>query len=426
MKKKNWYPLDNAAKIFPAVYGSERPYNFSFSAIMSEPVDKEVLNLAVNNILVRVPTFKTKLKRGLFWYYLENNKKPFVVKSEPENFLGLIDFKQNNDYLFAVYYRDRKITVVCFHALTDGNGMLEVFKEILLEYCRLSGKAVDAHGQIKTNVAPETFNERVDNYVKHYKKTNFKIKRLKNIAHSDGTPFGYDGFGLITATLSITELKQVLKEKGVTITEYFTGIYLYLFYKVYIKKINVKKNNVVILVPVNLRKKYDDNESLRNFTLFARIDHAFTKELSLDECITIASNKIREGSSDEVISTLNYNNVKLEKNILMKLCPLFIKDIAMKIAYHFVGENYQSGDMSNVGKVVLPEELEKYVDDMYFCISGSKTSKQLIGSIGYKDKINVTFTRYFIENDFERNFIKVLTDAGLKVTVRSNYWEKKL
>ena len=65
MKKRNWYPLDNAAKIFPAVFSEKRPYNFSFSAILSEKVVPEVLNGAVNNVLARVPTFKTKLKRGV-------------------------------------------------------------------------------------------------------------------------------------------------------------------------------------------------------------------------------------------------------------------------------------------------------------------------------------------------------------------------
>lgn len=425
MKKKNWYRLDNAAKLFPAVCGDERPYNFSFSAIMSENVDKEILSVAVNNILLRVPTFKTKLKRGLFWYYLENNKRPFIVKEEPENYLALIDFKQNNDYLFTVFYRERKISVVCFHALSDATGMLEVFKEILLEYCHLMGKPVDGHGQIKTSSNPETLDERDDNYVKNYKKTNYKIKRLKNIAKPEGTPFGYDGFGLITATIDMNSLKAVAKEKSVTITEYLTGIYLYVFYQNYVKGLNTKKKNVVILVPVNMRNKYY-TESVRNYSLFVRVSHVFEEDTTLDECIKIAAQNMRHGLSDEVLDTHNYNNVKLEKNILMKLCPLFIKDFVMKIAYNFVGENYQSGDMSNVGKVVLPPELETCVDDLYFTISGSKTSKQLIGIVGYKDKIHLSFTRYFIENVFERDFVKILNDAGLKITIHSNYWEKKL
>ena len=134
MKRKNWYPLDNAAKLYPAVSNARRPYQFFFSALMAEEVKKESLELAVNRILARVPTFRTRLKKGIFWYYLEENNLPFLVREEPADFLGYRDARENNDYLFSVYYRANKITLVCFHALSDGGGAMSVFQEILFEY----------------------------------------------------------------------------------------------------------------------------------------------------------------------------------------------------------------------------------------------------------------------------------------------------
>ncbi len=425
MKKKNWYPLDNAAKIFPAVYSEKRPYNFCFSAILTENVNVEKLNKAINNILDRVPTFKTKLKRGLFWYYLERNKKSFIAQEEPADYLSLIDFAENNDYLFKVYYRERKISIVSFHALSDGNGVLYVFKEILLEYAVLCGKKVDTEGKIKTAEAPETYEEINDNYVSNYKKTKIKSKRIKNIAHSDGTPFEYDGFALLTLSAEVEQFKSISKQYNATITEYLAGLYLYDFFVTYIKNKNVKDKTVVLLVPVNMRKKHV-SQSVRNYSLFVRVVHDFSNEISLEECIETAKEQIKKGSKQEVLDAINAANVRLEKNILMKITPLFLKDFAMKIVYHFVGENYQSGDLSNVGVVDLPECLKKFVQDMYFSISASHTSKQLLGVLSYNGKINLTFTRNFVENDFERFFIKELTDNGIKLTVQSNYWEKKL
>lgn len=87
-----------------------------FRQLMAEEVKKESLELAVNRILARVPTFRTRLKKGIFWYYLEENKLPFPVREEPADFLGYRDARENNDYLFSVYYRANKITLVCFHA----------------------------------------------------------------------------------------------------------------------------------------------------------------------------------------------------------------------------------------------------------------------------------------------------------------------
>ena len=425
MKKNNWYSLDNAAKIFPAVCSEKRPYNFCFSAILTENVDVEKLNRAINNILDRVPTFKTKLKRGLFWYYLERNKRPFVVQEEPADYLSLIDFSENNGYLFKVFYREKKVSIVSFHALSDGNGVLYVFKEILLEYIILCGKKIDTEGKIKTAEAPESCEEVNDNYVRNYKKTKIKSKRIKNIAHSDGTPFDYDGFALLTLSAEVDQIKQIAKKYNATITEYLAGVYLYNFYLTYIKDKNAKNKTVVLLIPVNMRNKHN-SQSLRNYSLFVRVVHDFTKELSLEECICTAAKQIKEGSKPEMLDAINASNVSLEKNIFMKITPLFIKDFVMKIAFYFVGENYQSGDLSNVGVVDLPEGLKEYVQDMHFSISASHTSKQLLGVLSYNGKINFTFTRNFVENDFERAFIKEFTDNGVKLTVQSNYWEKEL
>ena len=425
MKKRNWYPLDNAAKIFPAVYSEKRPYNFCFSAVLSEKVVPEKLNAAVNNILGRIPTFKTRLKRGVFWYYLEENKKPFRVEEEIPDYLGLIDFKANNDYLFKVYYREYKISLVCFHALTDGNGGLEVFKQILLEYFLLLGKKVNPDGLIKPKTTPDNYKERTDNYVSNYKKAKVRIKSPKNLAHSDGTAFDYEGFGLITATFRLDDLKAAAKNYGTTLTEYLAGVYLYAFFNTYLKGVNTKKKNVCILVPVDMRKKYN-SESLRNYSLFVRVQREYSENFTLEQCIASAVEQIRKGCDEKVLDSINHFNVSVEKNVFLKIVPLFLKDIVLRIGYYFQGENLQSGDLSNVGLVELPKDLKEFVKDVNFSISASHTSKQLVAAIGYDEKINVTFTRNFVENAFEREFISVLTQNGEAVVVKSNYWEKKL
>ena len=107
MKRKNWYPLDNAAKLYPAVSNARRPYQFFFSALMAEEVKKESLELAVNRILARVPTFRTRLKKGIFWYYLEENKLPFPVREEPADF-RLLPRQQDHAGVFSRAFRRRR------------------------------------------------------------------------------------------------------------------------------------------------------------------------------------------------------------------------------------------------------------------------------------------------------------------------------
>ncbi len=66
-----WMRLDNAAKIYPAA--KRRNWNnfFRMSATLAEPVDRAVLAAALDVTVRRFPSIAVRLRRGAFWYYLE-------------------------------------------------------------------------------------------------------------------------------------------------------------------------------------------------------------------------------------------------------------------------------------------------------------------------------------------------------------------
>lgn len=66
-----WMRLDNAAKIYPAA--KRRNWNnfFRLSATLTEPVDAAVLRSALDVTVRRFPSIAVRLRRGVFWYYLE-------------------------------------------------------------------------------------------------------------------------------------------------------------------------------------------------------------------------------------------------------------------------------------------------------------------------------------------------------------------
>ena len=94
---KKWYSLDNSSKIFPATTSDGRKNTFFLSAVLKEEVNKEILEQAVNEVLKRFPSFCVRLKRGMFWYYLEENTKPFKLTEENANFLETFDEKENKN-----------------------------------------------------------------------------------------------------------------------------------------------------------------------------------------------------------------------------------------------------------------------------------------------------------------------------------------
>ena len=422
MKRKTWYPLDNAGKIYPPVSNNRRPSTFSLVATLNEPVDKDILQKAVNQILERFVSFNVKLKRGIFWYYLEQNNKPFFVEEEPPFFLRFIEQNENNGYLFKVFYKENRITLTCFHALCDGTGALDVFKSLVYEYLVLIGKDINADDKIITCVTPYTLEETFDSFNEHDYKTKDKPTKEGDAFKTDGTNFKWDGCGITTGIISVDELKPECKKYGATITEYLSALYMYCLYHSFIKGKTVKNKNIKLLVPVNLRKWYPSH-TLRNFAMFVRLHHDFEEEITFEECIELCKTQLKEELTKEKLDAQIWSNVKTERNWLLKLVPLVIKDWVLKFAYRKVGDNLHTANVSNLGVVDLPESMRQYVKDISFIIGPSFSTKTHLTLISYNNRLTATFSRMMVENQTEKMFFRELSSRGIIAEVSSNYWE---
>lgn len=425
MKKREWYRLDNAAKIYPAISSSRRGSMFSLIAKMTEDVDKDTLNEAVNIILSRFPTIDVKLTRGVFWYYLEKNNKPFYVSEVKPFFLRFIEDEENNDYLFRVSYENKNIYLTMFHCLSDGSGAMDVFKAIIFEYLTLLGYDVKSEECVISVDSPFTNNEAIDNFLSEYNKDAHTNKKEANAFKTDGTNFDYDGMGIITGKVKTSDIKKLCEKYGVTITVYLSALYLYSFYQVYIRNKKEKNKLIKLLVPANMRKWYP-SKTVRNFALFIRPGFDFSKPVTFDELVRECAEQIKEGLTKENFDNLIYSNVKLEKNFFIKIIPLSLKDFVMRKVYDNVGDNLHTANLSNLGLVTLPESVKKYVEDFSFVLGTGFSCKNHLAVVGYDDHLNLTFSREFVENNVEKEFFRTLTSEGIEVIIDSNNWEARL
>lgn len=422
MKRRNWYPLDNAGKIYPPVTNARRPSTFSLTAVFTSPIDKDILQSAVNEILNRFENLNVKLRRGIFWYYLEKNNRQCKVELQPAYFLKHIEHTDNKGYLFRVFYKENRITMTFFHALCDGTGAMDIFKTLLYEYLLLSGKNVTPDDKIITCNTPYTLAETNDSFNALDYKTNIKPKKEVNAFKTDGTNFPYDGCGIINGILSVDDIKKECKKYDTTITVYLGALYMHCLYLAFVKGKRAKNKNIKLLIPVNLRKWYD-SKTLRNFAMFVRLKHDFEEEITFEECIEICKNQMKEGLTKEKLGAQIWSNVKTEKNIFLKLVPLAVKDVVMRIAYGKVGDNLHTANLSNLGIVDLPDSMKEYISEFMFAIGTSYSTKTHLGVLSYNNKLSLTFTREMVENQMEKLFFRTLTDKGIKVEVSSNYWE---
>ena len=226
---------------------------------------------------------------------------------------------------------------------------------------------------------------------------------------------------MIIAKTSLSGLKAISKQYSTTITGYLAGLYLYTVYDEFLKDSDSKNRLVSIVVPLNMRKRYS-SKTMRNFSLFTRVPHDFTKEASLEDCIAIADKCLKEGVERDKLNALIHENVKLEKNIFIKILPLMLKNPVMRLAYDRVGDNLTSANFSNIGECVLPESVKKYVTDVIFTIAPTYSCKHDMGVISYGDNIYISFTRLFVENRIERAMIQRIAQL-LPVEISSNNLE---
>jgi hypothetical protein len=177
---------------------------------------------------------------------------------------------------------------------------------------------------------------------------------------------------------------------------------------------------VKILVPVNLRAMFG-SRTLRNFVLYITpgVDPRMG-EWEFDEiCDTIHHLMCLQTTKKEMLSRI-MTNVNKERLIILKLTPLFIKNIAMKAVYNAYGESKACITLSNIGRIAVPDGFDEYVKRMDFIIGKQSNTPYTCGMLSYGGKLYINFTRTVKESELELEFFKILRDFGIKITVESN------
>ena len=132
-----WFPLDNGAKIYPLAMKRGWMATFRISLYMKDPVDPELLQMALNGVIGRFPTFATTLKAGVFWHYLDGSRRRFDVMPENVPPCQPINVSHNGAQSFRVMYFYNRISLECFHVLSDGLGAMAFLQTLAARYVRL-------------------------------------------------------------------------------------------------------------------------------------------------------------------------------------------------------------------------------------------------------------------------------------------------
>ena len=133
-RASDWNRLDNAAKIFPPTSNKQDTKVFRFACQLNERVEQEILQQATEKTLETFPIFRSVLKHGLFWYYLEKTDLVPVVEPEYRPACGPLYDPASRNLLFEVTCWRNRINLEVYHSLTDGTGALQFLKTLVCNY----------------------------------------------------------------------------------------------------------------------------------------------------------------------------------------------------------------------------------------------------------------------------------------------------
>ena len=400
-----WYRLDNAAKIFPPSKNRYDPKIFRFSISLKENVDSKTLSEALKKTLDEYPVFRAVLKRGFFWYYLEETDIKFLVSEEHNRPCSIIE----GPALFQVTYYKKRINLEVNHALTDGTGTLMFLKSLVAYYLDMKYK-IKSNEIINKASIKETS---LDSFKKYKSGKKIKISGKNKIAYQiKDEKYHENRLKIIEGIVSVKKVLDLAKSYDVSLTVYLASVLI----KSIGDAMDVKDwgKDIAIAIPVNLRIYYP-SYTVRNFFNAVNVRYNYNGE-DLVDIIKEIDKQLKVSLSKENIRNKMNSMARLEDIFVIRLIPIFIKDFILKYAYK-LSDFSETMTLSNVGVINMPDAYQSYID--YFSVFMS-TSRIQLCLCSYLDNLVFSFTSQFVNSEIEKNFFRFFTSQGINVIINTN------
>ena len=421
-KPLRWVRLDNAAKIYPAARRRNWSNVFRQSVTLREDVDVGALKSALDITVKRFPSIAARLRKGVFWYYLQQVEEAPPIKEEQSYPLCFMSKEEMRECAFRVIAYRNRIAVEFFHSLTDGTGAMIFLKTLTAEYLEQKYKISIPceHGVLDRNQKPsdeeleDCFLRNAGNVPASRKDTN--AWRMSGVPETGGF------LHLTCFRLPIKEALEQAHKYNSTLTVFLSAVMMKALINLQNEKVpSIKRQKLIkILIPVNLRKLFPSN-TLRNFAMYTipEIDPRMG-EYTLEEICKVIHHKMGAEITPKHMSSVIATNVNDEKNILLRLVPLPLKNIVMKAVFDSVGEKKSCLSLSNLGAVNMPDIMRQYITRIDFVLGVQAAAPYNCGVISYNDTVYINFIRNIRDAELERHFFAVLQEIGLPATVESN------
>lgn len=405
--------LDNAAKIYPAITGSELTGVFRISVYLTSPVVLPALIKATEETAKIFPMFSVELCKGFFWYYLEYNGKPPRVLADRGPRCQPFPRTMRGELVYRVLVSDNCVSMEFFHILTDGGGAIFFLKTLMNFYFLYAlGITEEPFPEVKDGPPPGSTD---DLFPKYYRKGLPKPRILPGAWHLPFRLRQIPRFRVTDFELPAASLSALAKQSNCTITEYLASMYLLTLQELR-HKYDRGSPYIRVQVPFDLRRRYSAH-TLRNFSLWAMPEIDIRMGYyTFEELLAVVKLTLQAMTDEKKIRQVISRNVSSEKNPLIRIIPLFIKSPILRFAYNKFGPSQFTSTITNMGRVIPTGPAAELMKAMSVTPPPPHSHIKVTGGlITLGVNTILSFGSLTANPELERRFIKSLTSAGMPV-----------
>ena len=141
--------------------------------------------------------------------------------------------------------------------------------------------------------------------------------------------------------------------------------------------------------PVNLRKLLS-SRSLRNFSLYALLNaRSEITNPNLSALIRSCSEQLTEQNQADYMSAAVSSTMSAQNHVLYRILPLSLKSLILRWIHRMIGEQTSCISLSNLGRINLPEEMQKWVSGINIALTPRMASPYNCGVVTYRNQLTI-------------------------------------
>lgn len=407
MARNTWYRLDNVGKFYSSQAGSPAQTVFRYTATLSDDIDEAVLGHAVERTVGVFPSFNVCLRSGMFWHYLEQVSQPPAVSREnlPICYGLHVDAKS---VLFRVSYYGARINFEVSHIVSDGRGALSFFKALLYAYVQecygVEGVDIDYDGS--------DYQKSEDSFDKYFERDKAESTRAPRVYRLSGWHDKADPT-FIEYHLPMSRVRDVARSFGVSLTSLVIAVAICAIRDEMPRR--DRHRAIRLDVPVDLRQIFD-SATTKNFFGLAFVSYVPRDDESIEAVAAQVQAQLKVAAQADSLKSRMNRMIALEKNPLLRLSPLFVKDSVLEIVARMAARETTT-TVSSLGAIGIDERVAPYLRDINILTSTTGLNF-LVCSFG--DDLSIGISTAYSNPGIIKNFCRWFSDQGIEGRININ------